>query len=123
MLRIIKLNALKVVFKNIMEEIWKDIKDYEGVYQLSNLEWCTASENRIHALNTGLQRKNTGLKGKLNSKSRPVLQMSDNGEVIKRFDSMGDAQGSTGVDRASINRVVLGNHKTAGGYKWKYDID
>lgn len=31
-------------------EIWKDIKGYEGLYQASNLEWCTQKQNIEHSL-------------------------------------------------------------------------
>lgn len=28
-----------------MNEVWKDIDGYEGLYQVSNLEWCTYKYN------------------------------------------------------------------------------
>ncbi|MDR1120216.1 MAG: hypothetical protein LBM08_04790 [Dysgonamonadaceae bacterium] len=43
-----------------MEEIWKDIKDYEGCYQVSNL-------GRIRSLSRIIQRKN-GMSYKVNGK-------------------------------------------------------
>lgn len=51
-----------------MEEIWKPIPGYEGIYEASNLgrirtanrienlEWCTLQENIHHAFETGLQK-------------------------------------------------------------------
>jgi len=45
-----------------MTEIWKDIEDYKGLYQVSNnpgnnkvenLEWVTAVENMQHAVKQG----------------------------------------------------------------------
>lgn len=31
-----------------MEEIWKDIKDYEGLYQVSNLGRVRSLSNQLH---------------------------------------------------------------------------
>ena len=35
-----------------MQEIWKDIKDYEGLYQVSNLGRVKRIKNKIHILKT-----------------------------------------------------------------------
>ena len=37
--------------ENIMEEIWKDIKGYEGLYQVSNLGRIKSLKRKVYAGN------------------------------------------------------------------------
>ncbi|MBU3205583.1 HNH endonuclease [Clostridium algidicarnis] len=81
---------------------------------VENLEWATYSENNIHSIKV-LKRDS-----KNSSDSRPVLQFDKEGNFIKEYPSMREAQRQTGID--AIDKVC--NHykyrKTAGGYKWEY---
>lgn len=77
---------------------------------VSNLEWCTASQNAQHAHDTGLC-----------SSKKKVLQIK-NGEIVGEYDSMKKAAEAVGVSPSAIGHVCLGDTrlKTAGGYGWKY---
>ena len=82
-----------------------------------NLEWCTHAENMKHAGLTGL------CKGH-NHKS--VLQIKD-GEIIARYNSIGEASRKTGINPTSIGNVAKGyitksgaHCYTAGGFEWKW---
>lgn len=90
---------------------------------VSNLEWCTISENRIHALDI-LHVKNgmTGRRGKLNKKSIPVLQIDiKTNKIINKYYGASEANRITGINNSLILRVCQGKGKTAGGYKWEFE--
>ena len=66
-------------------------------------------------------------KGKDNPNSKPILMFTKNGDFIKRFDSVGDANEYLGKDRHNDNISLCARprskNKTAWGYKWKYEED
>jgi hypothetical protein len=78
---------------------------------VSNLEWCTSSENKLHySRNVGYPLPN----------KKKVVQLSISNEIIKIHNSIQDAQRDTGADRASIRNVCNFTQKTAKGYKWQW---
>lgn len=56
---------------------------------------------------------------------KPIHQIHlGTGLIVNSFESALAAQRATGIQNSSINKVCLGQRKTAGGYFWKYqDID
>ena len=66
-----------------------------------NLEWCTRQYNIEY------------------SKNKAVEQYQD-GEKIAEYKSIKTASLQTGIGRTSINNVLKGWSKTAGGYEWRY---
>jgi hypothetical protein len=75
-----------------------------------NLEWCTASENCMHASATGLKQP----------RRHPVDQLDlQTGRLIRRFESQTEAARSTGVPLASINMAARGKSHAAGGFAWQ----
>lgn len=162
------------------KEIWKDVKDYEGLYQVSNygnvkrikdnyifkqnknsrgyriitftknkkeksvsvhrivaetfisnpnnlsqinhidgdkmnnkvdnLEWCTQSENMKHAYKTGLEIK----------KGKKVKQYDLEGNYIKTWNKMNEAEKEMNITHGKISQVCRGKQKTAYGYIWRY---
>lgn len=58
----------------------------------------------------------------LNSKSRsmPVVQLTEAGEVIKEWSSATEAAKALNGERTSIVICLKGRTKTALGYKWRY---
>ena len=87
---------------------------------VSNLEWCTASENQRHARSTGLSP--LGFNNAVLSK--PVDMLSKSGELLRTFPSFKEAERQTGISRRNIYMVCVGkpHYKTAGGYVWKYHL-
>lgn len=82
-----------------------------------NLEWCTRSENELHAYKHGLI--NTDAVKKANSK--PVIQIDKkNNEIIKTHSSIRGAEKDTGICTTSIINCCKEKTKTAGGYIWRY---
>ncbi len=76
----------------------------------SNLEYVTAQENTIHAIQNGL----------ITHYVRPVIQYSLNKEKIKEYPSIKAAYEETGVSCDGIQAACKDKQRTAGGYIWIY---
>lgn len=63
---------------------------------------------------TNMDRHNNRFKG------RPIQQYDRNGNFIKEYPSIKQANNETGIHPASISRNAGGHLKSAGGYKWQY---
>ena len=86
-------------------------------YRLSNLEWCTARENNLHARRTGLHTSDG---------DKRVSQIKGD-KIIAVYRSVSEASRQTGINRANIANVARGyitkkglHLLTAGGFKWRY---
>lgn len=102
---------------------------------MNNLEWVTPSENNIHAYKIGLSKPTRpmlgrkkekypsyGLRGKLNHKSKKVLQYDKNNNFIKEWECVAEVERTLNIKESVISLCCRGikYHKTAGGYIWKY---
>lgn len=86
--------------------------------RVENLEWATRRENELHAYRIlKIKHPMIGKTGKQNPKSKRVLQIL-NGQIIKEFYGVRDAQRETGIKHISC--VCCGRRKNAGGFQWKY---
>lgn len=92
--------------------------------------WC-AGKNLSEEHKTKISLAHTGMKPSPDTISKwkksnesimaPVEQIDvKTNEVIKRFDSLGDASRMTGVDSSSITKCCRGKRATAGGFVWRY---
>lgn len=77
---------------------------------VSNLEWCTYSENSIHAWKNSLKNSD--------SIDKAVEQYTMNGDFIKRYKSSAEATRETGFSH--IHCAARGTRKSAGGFIWKF---
>ena len=75
---------------------------------VDNLEWCTQSENQIHALNFGLR------------KTKQIKQYNLNGQFIKLWNSIEEAEKHFNGSNTNIVQCCKGKTKTAYGYVWRY---
>jgi len=57
------------------------------------------------------------------NKRKPVIQISNIGECINRYESAYEANKQTGINFSSISKCCKGKAKSAGGFKWMYKID
>lgn len=103
---------------------------------VDNLEWCTRKYNANYG--TAKQRwgeKQRGrkkppeqvakqaakIRGRYNTKcSKPVLQCSKDGEVIKEWPSMQEAERQFGFGHSNIAACCNGRAKTYKGFIWEY---
>lgn len=75
---------------------------------MNNLQWLTQKENINRCT-------------KKTSHERKVIKLDENTlDEIEIYDSITDAAQSIGKTRRSIQLVLNGKNKTAGGFKWKY---
>lgn len=87
----------------------------------SNLEWCSAKENIIHAYKNGLNISHmTGKFDILHPNSIKIAQLSICGvNQINVFNSVSEASRQTKINRATISECINNKRKSAGGYKWQ----
>lgn len=78
---------------------------------VENLEWCSHTYN----MNYGTHNQRMSL-----SKSKAVLQLDINLNVINEFVSSREADRILGINNSNIIQCCKGKRKTAGGYYWKY---
>jgi len=78
---------------------------------ISNLEWCTSSQNIFHAYNAGLI-----------NRRKKVNQYDKNNNLINTFESVNEASRVTHIDRSHIGACCrkANCYKTSGGYIWRY---
>ena len=58
---------------------------------------------------------------KMQRKTKRIGQYNKNtGELIKEYDSIGEARNYTGISGQGIRATCLNKTKTSGGYIWKY---
>lgn len=80
--------------------------------RVCNLEFCTYSENRKHAVDNNLVDFN---------KIRKKVAMYDlNDNYLEKFNSITEACEETGVDLSAISKCCRGLKNNAGGYVWKF---
>jgi len=87
----------------ITKEIWKDIKDFEGIYQISNYGERT--------------------KKSIDKRSKSICMFDKNGNHIKTYKNGVEAFKETGISKSHICDCCRNRYgrKTAGGYVWKYE--
>lgn len=76
---------------------------------IGNLEWTTYSYNNIHALRNNL-RKPRGI---------PVIQMTEDGDIIEVYDSAIEAERITGISARAILQCLSMRVFSAGGFAWE----
>lgn len=89
----------------------------------TNLEWVSTSQNVLHSIShrkSVMTRKYPKFHARKDKQT--VLQMSLNGEVIKRWESTIEVKEKLGYSDWSIKQCCRNNRETAYGYKWQYAI-
>lgn len=79
---------------------------------IKNLEYVTHKENTIHAHKTGLISENRNYK--------PVIEIDEDKNIIRTFDSCKEAAKVIGVDETAISKVCRGVQRTTKGHILRY---
>lgn len=89
-------------------------KDENGMNNCAdNLEWVTSYENHQY----GTAR----IRAKMNQKYRkPVIQMTLDGKLVKKWDSINDVSRQLNIARSNIRKACNGKYKKSHGYRWKF---
>lgn len=101
--------------KHFTEEHKKKISE-----AMKGKKFTEEHRKKISEAQKGLQ---AGEKNPKYGKGKPVLMFTLDGEFIRRFDCVADANEYLGKDRhnTNINTCLSGKSKTAYGYIWKYE--
>ena len=86
-------------------------------YDKTNLRWATPKENSNNPIS--LVNKSESKKGIKNHRHQPVLQYDKDGNFIREWDTMTEAETTLNITH-KIHFVCQGKRKTCGGYIWKY---
>lgn len=90
---------------------------------VANLEWVTASENTIHAIENGLRPYNVPCKRKRGKDSplcKPLNQYDINGNLIAHWSCAKEVCEKSDFTYSCIIRCCQGARKTHKGYIWRY---
>ena len=79
--------------------------------RVDNLEWCDNDYNR----NYGTRNKRASV-----SCRKTILQISLEGDLLRKWDSAIEVEKELGFNNSSITKCCKGKQKTCGGYKWHY---
>ena len=82
---------------------------------IDNLEYCTRSENVLHAYSNGFKKAPSGAN---HIKAKPINQLK-NGEIIKRFQYLSEVD-KYGFSHSEVCLCCQGKRKTHKGYEWEY---
>lgn len=96
--------------------------------RVENLRWVTQKENCNNPLtikkrrlaNIGNKNPMYGKCGKLNHKSKPILQFTLDGKLVRKWDNAMDVQRELGFNHRNISKCCRGERKTASNYIWCY---
>lgn len=98
--------------------------------RVENLEWCTNEYNhnygtrieRVRQKQIGNPKMKTclGKFGKDNPTSKPIIQFTMDGELVRMWFAAKDAQREMGYNDKSISQCCNGNRHTHKGFKWEF---
>ena len=89
--------------------------------RIDNLEWVTPRENDLHSYRVlGHTGWTKGRFGRKHPTSKPVLQKTLDGRLIRKWECALDAVREGGFDSGNISHCCRGEHKQHKGFIWEY---
>ena len=106
---------LETACEKLTTELLVEIQDIES----PDLRHDLTQRKIMMAISIGF---NEGRKKLMTHNRRKVIQLNLIGQPIKLHETIREASKETGIDNSSIGKAARGyrNHKTAGGFKWKF---
>jgi len=115
---------------NEREQYWMDFySSYDKKYGYNSRPTAETNRGWKHSEESN-RKRSIVMKGRIPSveimelarKSRivSVYQFDKNDNIIKKWNSISEAESETGINHGNICWCCKGKRKTAGGYKWKY---
>jgi hypothetical protein len=99
------------------EEDKKFINHKNGIKNdnnVNNLEWCTHSENQIHAFKNGLK------KPQINGEKAVLMYQKGTGEFVMEFKSISNASKHLNCSNSDICNVLKGRQKSVRNNTFQY---
>ena len=88
---------------------------------VDNLEWCDSTYNINYGTrNEKHRQKMIGKFGKENHTSKPIIQITKEGEFVKKWDCAAEVERELGIHHSNICNCLKGRYKSTGGFIWKY---
>lgn len=84
--------------------------------RVDNLEWCDAKYNSNYSHSIIYH-------DSIIHRMKPVIQLSLNGEFMRKFESVRSAARNVGATNSHISDACNGKYKTCKGYIWKWAND
>lgn len=125
-------NKTKVIHRLMLNQFIPNLKNKPCVNHINgikndnnieNLEWCTSSENGLHAFKLGLSKPSKpwlGKFGKNHIRSKKVIQYDLDGNFIKVWNGMGDIKREFHINPSQIVTCCKTKLTTVKGYIWRY---
>ena len=107
-----------VLYKSLIEPKIEKQHKLEEKQKEKEARKLIAEQKKIEKAKKEEERKN---KIKEPVVGRSIIQMNDDGTIIKKYISIAEAVRQTGINSKSIRDAAKGVQKHAGGYCWKYD--
>lgn len=87
-----------------------------------NLEWCDRKYNENYGTKRQRQLEHTDFKARGAKLTKAVLQLSETGEVIRRWKSLTEIKATMGYSMGNISMACNGKYtKPLYGYRWRWD--
>ena len=88
---------------------------------IDNLEWASLKQNIRHAYDVlGLQAHMKGKFGRLHFRSKPVIQLDLDGNVLGEYESVSLAGQKTNLNCRRISACCNGKRNKYHGYQWRF---
>lgn len=117
---------IALTYPELVENEWFegaeiDHKDTDRLNnQPFNLKWVTTKDNANNPITKQhMSQSHVGLHIPGFNDYHPVAQYNLDGTFVRRYDSIQEAEKTTGIYHSNISKVCQGKRKTAGGFKWE----
>ena len=113
---------------HILETIYSDdLQELSDLINQAEIDWIVIYDSYYNGYNStfggggmlGYKRTEESIRKSAESRHKPVLQYSLEGEFIKKWDSILDAARYLKTNKSSISQCVLFKRKTCKGFIWR----